>query len=291
MATKKAVATKKKAPGKALMSQADMEKAYEAEIQKEAGRLPVGASNMLSIKGGTFTYRKADLGDSLEVVVLGFTFKNMWYGDVPFDPDNQSIPSCYAINAIMEDLAPHPSAPEIQHDDCGTCPQNEFGTDIRGKGKSCRNTRLLAVVAVSDLDNPPEDIEVVLLSVPPGSITNFDKYAKGLHKVMRRPLKGVITKLFFDDKAEHVVLKFEAVAKVESPAVMQLLEQKFEEAQELLEQPYDATGYIPLADRQPKRKNAVARAPGGGGRSRRVATAKEAIKASKSGERKSKFSR
>lgn len=287
MATKKAVAVKKKAAKQELMSPADMENLYAAQMEKEAGKLPAGTGNMLGIKGGSFKHKGADLGTELEVVILGFVFKNTWYGGMPFNEKEPTIPSCYAIAENEEDLAPHEDAPEPQHEDCATCEFNQFGSDERGTGKACKNTRLLALVAVADLENKPEDIEIVLLSVAPTGLKNFNKYTKGLHKVIKRPLNGVITKLSFDEEADYEMLKFEPVAKVESPATAKLLLQLTEDAQEMLTQPYDTVNYVKLEDRRRKKGSTVARAGGGGGRSRRAAVAKEAVKT----KAKSKFTR
>lgn len=271
MAVKKAALEKKgasvktpasKKTGTGMMSPKDLENYYAAQAEIESGRLPAGVGNKLSIKGGSFTYRGADLGETIDVVVLGFVFRNEFYGDA-YDPENPSIPACYAISADRDGMAPHEDAPEPQHEECDSCELNQFGTAERGRGKACKNIRFLAIISASDLDNSPTDIEIVLLSVPPSSIGAFDKHVKGVNKVLKRPVNGVITRLSFDEGEDFVALKFETVEGIKDPGHAATIKAKADQAAEMLLMPYDTSNYVPLADREKARKKrpAVKKAP------------------------------
>lgn len=55
---------------------------------------------------------------------------------------------------------------------CIFCPNNEWGTARRGKGKACRELRRLVIMA--------EGIGPVQYNVGPSSLENWDRYAQGL---------------------------------------------------------------------------------------------------------------
>ena len=85
-------------------------------------------------------------GEELEVVVVDFVSSNLFY-DGPFDRDNPQPPGCFAIGVEPSLLVPSPNSPNKQAETCSACPNNQFGS--AGKGKACKNTRLLAVMPVA----------------------------------------------------------------------------------------------------------------------------------------------
>lgn len=257
MAVKKKSLTKaKKSSSKALMTQAQVDAMYAAQAAEESERIRSGGGNRISIRGEEFSLRGASLGEELEVVILGWRYENQWYGGLPYDPQNPTIPSCYAIGELDTSMAPHKDVPEKQSDSCQGCELNEWGSAERGRAKACKNGRKVAIVAAADLGSSPEDIEIVILNIPPTSLKNFDKFVKGLNKVVKRPAHGVITKVFFDADAAHEVLKFCVVDKV-GMDVVDVIETKREEATDILDQGYDATGYVRIEDRATFKKKAV----------------------------------
>lgn len=246
----KKLPAKASAKGKALARPEDLEARFAAEAAQEAERLPTSGGSKLSIRGGEFTYKGASLGESLEVIILGFRYENAWYGGLPYDQENPSIPACFAIAADRIDLKPCKNAPEPQtEEDCSVCEYGQWGSAETGRGKACKDQRRVALMHVSDLEaEDPSDIEIVILNVPPTSVKNFDKYAKGINKLVKRPLYGVVTKLAFDDDSDYEVLTFDHVRKIEVNEI-DIIDTKREEADEMLDQEYDPTGYVSIEER------------------------------------------
>lgn len=74
--------------------------------------------------------------------------------------------------------------------DCATCPLNQFGTSEKGKGKACKETRVLYVLF-------PGELLPTVVSVPPTSIKAFRKYL--LRLVSKQvPLSGITTRFTLD---------------------------------------------------------------------------------------------
>lgn len=141
--------------------------------------------------------------DSLQLVIVDFVSRNrFWVED--YDKDNPTPPACCAIGDNPRTLIPLASSPERQSDECSSCPMNAFGTDKNGKGKACKNGRLLAVL-------PPdagEDDELWLLDVSPTAIKGFDGYVNGVARTFSTPPIGVITTVSFNESTDYPSLVF-----------------------------------------------------------------------------------
>ena len=243
MAAKKKTALKK-STSKAMISMEEYERRMAEEAEKEAAKTGgSGGGSYVSIKGGSFTYQGADLGEEINVVIIDWTNEKAYY-DTPYDPDEPSSPACWAIgDERPNDLEPSDLSPKKQSDTCGECWANEFGSADNGKGKACKDSRRMAMISADQLDDPVEDIEVVFLKTPPTSCKNFDKYVNGAKKLLKRPTYGVITRVFFDDEADYEVLKFEIIDKISSVEHMQKIEQLREQIAEDLRADYDPDNY------------------------------------------------
>lgn len=113
------------------------------------------------------------LGPEVDLIVLDFISANRYYAR-PYNPNNVEPPGCFAFGRVIADMAPHETAPEPQNDLCATCPKNEFGSDARGTGKACKNTREIAVITHDQFDLPPEEQQILVYSVPPTGLKSFD---------------------------------------------------------------------------------------------------------------------
>ena len=132
-------------------------------------------------------------GTELEVVIVEFISSNLFY-DGQFDRNNPQPPGCFALGPEPSELVPSPNSPNRQSDNCALCPNNQFGS--AGKGKACKNTRLLAVMPVAmDGETPP----VWIMSIPPTSLKSFDGYVKTLSVKHKTVPIGVVTKISLDN--------------------------------------------------------------------------------------------
>lgn len=238
-------ARKKKSTGTAMVS---WEERLAARAQQAAAKEKVGGEgNFISLRGGEFNYRGDVLENPMQVVVLDTAYENAYF-DMKWDPENPAPPACFAVSAEAvdsEDLTPDESSPDLQADHCAECPMNEWGSAEVGNGKACGNNRRLLVIPYEDLDNLDE-AEPALIRVPPSSIKQWSGYAKKLTKVMKLPPFAAITELLLEREGDntYATLKpsfVDAVPEEYLEALEQLVDS--DRVRELLETPYDVSGY------------------------------------------------
>lgn len=141
----------------------------------------------------------------LRAIVVDFVNFNQYY-EGKFDPKNIKPPVCAALAIRQDELKPLDTAPKPQHEDCDSCPQNQWGSD-GGKGRACKNQRLLALLPA---DNP-EAGPLGLLKVSPTGIKHFDKYVNTIANStlpVPHPI-AFITRIYFDESADYASLRFE----------------------------------------------------------------------------------
>lgn len=202
MATKAKTTSTAVAVKKTNTSVMNIAEALKAQALANASRVAAPTGNSIRITQD----KKFQLPDGtrtegpLDVVIVDFTSRNEYY-DGAYDPNNIASPICFAINPVPKEMVPSANAPEKQCDDCASCPQNQFGS--AGKGKACKNMRVLAVM-------PPdasEDTPVWLLKVSPTAIKGFDAYMAGLNRLQVAPVQ-MITEVGFNPGETFASLTF-----------------------------------------------------------------------------------
>jgi len=139
---------------------------YQDAIQPSGGiRVKIDKTGIETPDGKT--------GKSISVIVVSYEIVHSYYSK-PYDPSNITPPDCMAHGLVYNDLTPIENAPARQADACSICPMNEWKSASNGKGKACRNSRLLAILP-ADPDLIP-DHPMWTISVPPTSIRRFDDY-------------------------------------------------------------------------------------------------------------------
>lgn len=190
--TKKAVA---KTAGTSIAT-IDQELAAEvASLKNQIGQ-PSGNKIKVEASGDFILPTGENLGDEISVVVVDFVTRHTFYSG-PYNPSNLAPPDCYAIGRDLSTLAPEEDSPAIQHDDCATCPLNQFGSGANGKSKACKNSRVLAVVLV-DPEDPSAaalpEAPIYTLELPPTAIKSFDGAVQGVARALSGPpVKAVLT--------------------------------------------------------------------------------------------------
>lgn len=180
--TSTAVAVKKPAGG--LVSIQDQLKAMAAA---NAGRVAPPSGNVIKVtQDKKFTLPNGQKVDGpLDLVIVDFTSRNEFY-EGAYDPNNIASPICFAINPEPKAMVPSANSPEAQCDNCAGCPQNAFGS--AGKGKACKNMRVLAVLPPdADADTP-----MWLLKVSPTAIKGFDGLISTLGRLQAAPVQMVV---------------------------------------------------------------------------------------------------
>lgn len=190
--------------------------------QKKTFRMPTGEENPGPIMA----------------VILDFISLNRYYPGT-FDPDDITPPDCFALGTEVATMAPHASVPANtrQADSCAVCPQNQWGTAARGKGKACQNGRLIALLA----PDAAEDTPIMTLGVSPTGLRSFDGYVASVARSFQMPPIAVITTIAFDPTPDYPSLRFGDPQPC-PPELLQLAMARREEARAIINTPPDTTG-------------------------------------------------
>jgi hypothetical protein len=193
-----AVATRKS--GGSIVS---IQEALKAQAAAMVGRIAPPTGNTIKVtQDKKFLLPDGNKVDGpLDLVVVDFTNKNTYY-EGAYDPNNISAPNCFAIHQIVKEMAPSNNAPDKQCDDCASCPMNQFGS--AGKGKACKNTRVLAVLP-PDAD---ESTPLWLLNVSPTAIKGFDSFVGAVNRTYEMPPIATIVEVDFNPAETFASLTF-----------------------------------------------------------------------------------
>jgi hypothetical protein len=197
-ATGTAVATRKASSG-AIVSIQEQLKAQAAAM---AGRIAPPSGNKIKCgQDKRFTLPDGSKADALDLVVVDFTSKNTFY-EGAYDANNIVPPTCFAIGAEPKSMVPSKNAPVRQNDDCVSCPLNQFGS--AGKGKACKNGRVLAVLPPdADADTP-----LWVLEVSPTAIKGFDGFVGNVNRLFGLPPIGAVVTVGFNEAETFASLTF-----------------------------------------------------------------------------------
>lgn len=222
---------------------------YDEQIAQELAALgdkiaPPSGDKIKLRKDGSIELPDGSSGTTVECVILDFISVNSYY-DRPYDADEIIPPACFAIGANPKLMEPSGNSPDAQSKDCASCPMNQFGSAPNGKGKACRNSRLVAVTPAASLElEADEPAPVYILSVPPTSLKSFDGYVRDLalkHKTI--PL-GVLTELYQDEGSEYVAPRFNAVRPLTGEEKALIFPHREAATKRLTAEP-DVSGYEP----------------------------------------------
>lgn len=176
---------------------------------------------MLGYKGKVWSirYRGAeqqllrDDGDgprgSVEVVVVkaSANISKIWYEQGYVEGSN-AAPDCFSNNGIV----PEPTSAKKQCDTCALCPHNQWGSRITpaGKsGKSCADSKRIAVVPMGDIDNEAYG-GPMLLRVPAASLQDLAGFGQKMQQ-MGYPYFSIATKIAFDPQESYPKFVFSAI--------------------------------------------------------------------------------
>lgn len=193
--------------------------------------------------------------DPLQLVIVEFSSRNTYYLSA-FDKDNPEPPACFAIGDNPRTLVPADNSPEKQSDACSSCPMNAFGTAANGKGKACKNSRLLAVLPPDAADDTP----LWTLEVSPTALKGFDGYVNNVARTFQAPPIGVITTVGLSESFDFPSLTFGEPVVNENVAVHMA---RLAEATELVNAEPDVSqfGAEKPAAKTPSRKMPASKTP------------------------------
>lgn len=152
-------------------------------------------------KDKTFLLPDGQTTPHLDAIVVDFVSLNQYYPG-KYDPKDIKPPVCMAIGQIINEMKPFAQSPDKQNDVCHTCWANQWGTD--GKGKACKNQRLLALLAPDmQLDGP-----LMLLKVAPTGTRFWDAHVAAVRTLTDKPPMAVVTHIVFDQNVDYASLRF-----------------------------------------------------------------------------------
>lgn len=226
---------------------------YQEQLAKESAEIAsrissgVGGDRIRSKGNQHFILPDSTEAEELEVVIVDFNSQNMLY-DRPYDAKNPIPPACFAIGKNPSELTPSTNSPDAQAESCAACPNNQFNSDPKGgKGKACKNTRLLAMLPSASLDEPDEDATIWTLSIPPAALAYFDGYVRTLAAKHKVTPTGVITRVTLGT-GDFFSPRFEVVRPLQ-PNELGVFMRRRDEAIARLNAEPDVSQYTPPAPR------------------------------------------
>lgn len=249
-----------------------------------------GGGKFFTMRAGVLKYDDVPLpGSTIACVVLHGIYENVFYAD-KFDADNRTPPTCYAFwDPLTGDDADEEMGPpenvdkedcfERQSDLCHDCPQNQWGSAERGKGKACSNRRRLALIPAGMMKslgkNKGFDLEMFtdpdsfkkadigFMKLPVTSVKKYSSYVREVSEQLGKPLWAVYTQITVvpDDK-NQVAVEFELIDEIPDD-IMDVVFKRHQEAKDVT-----AFDYRPPSDdddnAQPVAKNNAAKKLAGG---------------------------
>ena len=167
-----------------------------AKLAKLASQVEKPAGSSVGCRAGILTLNGTQVPENkLDVIIIASTYANLYY-DEEFDADNPRNPICFAYSEDGENMAPHIKSSHMQHENCDTCPWNQWKSDPKThKGKACKNTRILVMIPAS---TKPEDIpiaEAATFKLPVTSVKGWGMYVDKLNILHHRPPLGITTQI------------------------------------------------------------------------------------------------
>jgi len=146
---------------------------------------------------------------SIEVVILkaSQSISKIYYKDGYVEGSN-AAPDCFSNNGVT----PEATSTAKQCESCAVCPHNQWGSRITpaGKqGKSCADSKRIAVAPLQDLENTVYG-GPMLLRVPAASLQDLAMYGQKMQQ-MGYPYYSIGTKIAFDPGESYPKFVFSGV--------------------------------------------------------------------------------
>jgi hypothetical protein len=213
---------------------------YREQLRRELAevnnRVAPPSGRTISTKGKMFTLPDgSQAAGPLSVIILDWRAVNMYYTGA-YNPNDPQTPKCWSIGSVIDDMVPSSNAPERKHEDCKSCPMNQWGSAPGGsKGKACKNTRRLALVA----HDAKEGTEPLIINVSPTGIQAFEGYVRKLRSEHKALPIQMVTEIGFREDATYPTLTFASGEPVSDDRLGTLMKLR-EAAQDLLDKEPEA---------------------------------------------------
>jgi hypothetical protein len=158
----------------ALQALADLERQL-AEAQGQQAGGGAAAITFMSAKSGMLNIEGNPVaGNKLDIIIVDAMSTNTFYAEA-YDSDNITAPTCSAFGRNAGALIPLDLSTTKQAAACEGCPQNEWGSGAKGKGKACKNGLVLVFGLADAVMNGSTNL--FALRLPVTSVKNFTQYS------------------------------------------------------------------------------------------------------------------
>lgn len=203
-----------------------------------------GGGKFFTMRAGVLKYDDVPLpGSSIACVIVHGIYENVFY-EASFDADNKTPPTCFAFwdptksddDKPDDEMGPPETVDKEdcftrQSDLCHDCPQNEWGSAEKGKGKACGNRRRLAILPAGmmkslgknkgfDLemfDDPDQfrKADIGFMKLPVTSVKKYSAYVREVSEQLGKPLWAVFTQInVVPDDKNQVTVEFELIDEI-----------------------------------------------------------------------------
>ncbi len=194
--------------------------------KKERAKEAAGMPRVEHFAGGYKADGKS-LGPTFTGAIADYVISRAYFPGA-YVKGSHATPTCYAYGDDEGSMVPHPQSPDKQAEACATCPHNAFGTALQGRGKRCKDTRSLGVVAEGLDGEGALRAEVRSLSVPAGSLKPWRQFLKQIPEVSPTGnVRSVMVEFGIEPQDEGAYgLTFKIVDALPKPAFKALLDRK-----------------------------------------------------------------
>jgi hypothetical protein len=194
---------------------------YSKKIQESS----TVSINKIRLDSKSYTFPDGTETQNFSGIIIGVKHANIWYKDEYVEGVTQS-PACLAVgDASCKGLTPASIVENPPNADCDTCPNFQWGSAAKGKGKACAEYTLLAVYVPSMGD------ELFVLEQKKANSRVCDTYLTSVSKRFGSPI-AVLTQFTMGEKNKWEQ-SFTPVSPVNSE-LLTTLASRMEEADDML---------------------------------------------------------
>lgn len=189
----------------------------------------VGGNDIIRTKNSTFIFPDGkEIPDEMDAVIVDYIFVNEMY-EGRYDPKKIVPPICAAKSQDADYMIPYEESPKKQADVCNSCPNNQYGSE--GKGKACKNGVWLALIEANATDTS----SIYVLKLAPTALAGFKKYAAQTISALNSPLFGVVTHFEFDKSVDYAKIVLSNPELTRNPQIEQAVKRRGEANRRLLQ--------------------------------------------------------
>jgi len=231
---------------------ANIQEQFAAEVAALQKRIAAPSGDRIKCtRAKTFKLPNGLEVDEIECVIVDFVAASFYYSK-GYNEDSIVPPDCFAIGLEPAGLIPSDNSPDAQCASCAGCWANQFKSAPNGKGKACKNVRLIAIIPL-DAD---ETTQPMILKASSTALTSFDGHVAKVASMYGVPVRGVTTKVTMSDD-DYASLRFSIIERLSPKDPLLAIAQSLKETAmtRLLTEPdVSAAKAEPAARRAPVKK-------------------------------------